>query len=343
MRVLLVAPFNSAKYRGRRFDFFGRRLANGFIRNGHFVMTFSDRDSVKDALGIRAIGAPLARRRLIELAEHVRPDLICLHAFDFISPETLHRIKAMVPGSRVAIVFCDSLLDPVRAARFEKWLEGADFAFATTAGPSLARFASASPVAFIPNLVDTSIDDAQAFAERDKTIDVFCCCGNSGPADRWRLIDELQRRKPRLTYGLYGRNKRNQVAGEAYFQAIKRAKIGLNVNQFEGDLYASDRMAQYIGNGLLLATYRSSGFSRCFDESEMIFFDSAADLAEQVAHAVADDGIWRPMAERGYRKALAIMDGTKVTDFVARMTTGQGLPKDWAFADQIYVTGASIP
>jgi hypothetical protein len=336
MRVLLVAPFNTSKYRMRRFDFFGRRLANGFIRNGHFVMTFSDRDSVKHALGIRSIGGMLASHRLMELARSVRPDLLCLHTFDLISPDTVHRIKKMLPGCRVAAVYCDALLDPARSAQFGTRLDGVDFGFATTGGATLAKLASICPVAFIPNLVDISIDNADAFAEPDKSTDVFCACGNTGPADRWGLIDELQRQRPAFRYSFFGRHKRNLISGESLFQAMKHAKIGLNVNQFEGDLYASDRMAMYIGNGLLLATYRRSGFTRYFDENEMIFFDGAADLGEQIERVVAGDKIWRAMAERGYRKARKIMDGTKVTDFIARMTMGHGPPEGWAFSDEIY-------
>ena len=340
MRVLLVAPFNSAKYRTRRFDFFGRRLANGFTRNGHFVVTFSDRDSVKHALGIKSIGAMLASHRLIELAGYVRPDLLCLHTFDLISPDTVHRIKKMLPGCRVTAVYCDALLDPVRTARFGKSLDGVDFGFATTGGPTLARFANICPVAFIPNMVDISIDNAHAFAKLEKSTDVFCACGNTGPADRWGLIDELRRQRPALRYGLYGRHKRNLISEEFLFQAMKDAKVGLNVNQFEGDLYASDRMALYIGNGLLLATYRCSGFTRYFDENEMLFFDSAADLGQQIERAVSDDSIWRAMAERGYRKALAIMSETIVTDFIVRMTMGHGPPEGWIFSDQIYAMPA---
>ena len=221
--------------------------------------------------------------------------------------------------------------------RFGKGLGGADFAFSTTGGSTLAKFASNCPVAFIPNLVDTSIDNARAFAESDKSTDVFCACTDTGPADRWGLIDELQRQRPALRYALYGRNKQNQIMGDFLFQAIKLAKVGLNVNRFEGDLYASDRMALYIGNGLLLATYRRSGFTRYFDENEMIFFDGAADLGEQIERAVSDDKIWRAMAERGYRKAVAIMDVTKVTNFIARMTMGHGPPEGWVFSNEIYV------
>lgn len=341
MRVLLVAPFNSTKSRTWRFDFFGRRLANGFIRNGHFVTTFSDRDSVKDALGIKPIGARLAGHRLTTIARHVRPDLLCLHTYDLISLDTIRRIKEMVPGCRVAIVECDSLFGSRCAADFGTWLSCADFAFANTGGPTLARFARTCPVAFIPNLVDVSIDTVRAFAEVDKLTDVFCSCGNTGPADRWGLIDELQRQRPALRYSFHGRYKRNRLWGDAYVEAMRQAKVGLNVSQFEGDLYSSDRMATYLGNGLLLAMYRRSEFTRYFDETEMIFFDGAADLGEQIERAVSDDTTWRAMAERGHRKALAMMDGTKVTDFIARMTTGQDPPADWSFSEQIYTSAPS--
>jgi hypothetical protein len=342
MRVLLVAPFNSRKFRSRRFDFFGRRLANGFIRNGHFVVNFSDRDSVKTALGIRSLGARLAGHRLLEMAEHIRPDLLCLHTFDLISINTVRRVKQKLPGCRVAVVYCDTLLDPAKARLFRQSLEAADFGFATTAGRSLAGTAKRCPVAFIPNLVDTSIDNAGAFAHQDKTSDVFCCCGNTGPADRWRLIDELRRQRPGLRYVLHGRDKRNQISGEIYFKAMQTTKIGLNVNQLEGDLYSSDRMAQYLGNGLLLASYRRSGFSRCFDDGEMIFFDDVVELGEKIERAACDDVLWRSMAERGHRKAVALMSGLRVTDFIMRMTFEEGPPKDWQFCDQIYASTSRI-
>jgi hypothetical protein len=336
MRILLVAPFNTAKYRGRRFDFFGRRLANGFIRNGHFVVNFSDRDSVRNALGIRAIGEPIARYRLIEIASYMRPDLICLHTFDIISPETIRRIKKILPNCRVAPVYCDALLDPVRAANFSRWLPDADFAFATSGGDCLSPLSKYCPVAFIPNPIDLSVDMGKAFAEPANSFDVFCGAGINGIAKRWGLIDELTRLKPHLKYSLHGRGKQNRLWGDDYIRAIIGSKIGLNVNQYEGDLYASDRMAQYLGNGLLLATYRIAGFQRYFGGDEMIFFDSAMDLGEQIEHVIADDRKWRAMAERAYKKAIVMMNIERVTEFIVRMTMGEGPQQDWAFMEEIY-------
>lgn len=58
--------------------------------------------------------------------------------------------------------------------------------------------------------------------------------------------------------------------------------------RFEGELYSLGRMVQYLGLSLLFVTYRCSRFSSYFGDSDMIFFDSAADLGEQIEPAVAE-------------------------------------------------------
>jgi hypothetical protein len=345
-RVLIVGPRFSFKpsygiwpgsRSGLMFYSFAHRLANGFTRNGHFVFSLDDRECRKQTLGWRAAGAWLADRRLLQVARELRPDLICLQHCDLISPDTIHQIREMLPQTRVAVVYYDNIFQPSSAARFRCFLDAADFAFATTGGDSLAEFADACPVAFIPNPVDLSIDNASAFAVARKSVDVFCACGVSGEANRWDLIDELVRLKPGLQYALYGRNKQNRLYGDAYYRVICQSKIGLNFNREEGDLYASDRMAQYLGNGILLATSRRSGYQAYFGDDEMLFFDDAEELADRIGWAVSGDQRWRTMAERARAKALDMMDGRLVTDFILRMTLGRGEPKGWQFGNQIYM------
>jgi hypothetical protein len=246
----------------------------------------------------------------------------------------------MLPHTRIAVVYYDSLFYPESAARFRRFVEVADFAFATTAGTSLARFADACPVAFIPNPIDLSIDNVSAFAVGSKSIDVFCAAGMSGEARRWDLIDELVRLKPALRYALYGRDKRNRLYGDAYYRAISASKVGLNLNREEGDLYASDRMAQYLGNGILLATSRRSGYQAYFGDDEMLFFDDGEELADRVGWAVSSDRRWRRMAERARANATTTMGGELVTDFILRMTLGLGAPKSWKFGNEVYTRQA---
>ena len=143
-----------------------------------------------------------------------------------------------------------------------------------------------------------------------KAFDVFCAAGGTGRENRWALIDELRRRSPKLRYALHGRDKKVRLLGDAYYRVIEQSKVGLNLNGHEGGLYASDRMAQYLGNGLLLATSRRSGYQQYFNDDEMIFFEDAAELAGKVEWAIADDRRWRKMAERARAKAVTMMGGS---------------------------------
>lgn len=243
----------------------------------------------------------------------------------------------MIPGCRVAFVYYDGVHRPQSVQRLRRFLEVADFGFVTTGGTLLSALADSCPVAFIPNPIDLSMDNLTAFAVPQKTFDVFCAAGGTGHANRWALIDELQRLSPGLRYALHGRNKDVRLLGDAYYRVIEQSKVGLNLNGYEGGLYASDRMAQYLGNGLLLATSRQSGYQQYFDDDEMVFFDDAAELARKLEWAVADDQRWRKMAERGRAKAVATMGGQLVTEFIMRMAHGMDVPKGWQFANEIYM------
>jgi len=337
MRVLLVTPEDRSARTAWFFYAFHNHLLNGFTRGGHFVVTMRERETFQEALGVKPLAKWLANRRLRELAKEFHPDLLCLHMSYLITGDTLRAIKREFPHCRVAVTWYDAIQSAFEVQRFEKALEIADFAFVTTGGADLARFSGHCPLAFIPNPVDVSIFNVRAYAGPEKTWDVFCALRKRGRTDRWGLIDELMRLKPNLAYGIFGRDKQNLLYGSAYVQAIARSKVGLNLNKVGGDLYSSDRMAQFLGSGLLVATHRGSGYARYFDEREMIFFDDAADLAEKIERAVSDDKRWREMAERGRAKALEIMGETRITDFIMSMVMGLGVPSDWPYADHVFL------
>jgi hypothetical protein len=344
-RILIVGPTLAFKPNygwwvssksGLMFYAFGYRLSNGFIRNGHFVIAINDRDSRNLMLNSRTAGAWHANRQLLHVAKDLQPDLLVLHHCDLISMETVARIRAVAPHCRVAVVYYDDLFEPSSARRFRAFLACADYGFATTGGATLSQFADCCPVAFIPNPVDVSMDNSIAHAAPQKPIDVFCAIGITGKTNRWAVVDELTKLKPGLRYALYGRGKKERLLGDAFHQAVRKSKVGLNLNRFEGDLYASDRMAQYLGNGLLLATSRRSGYQKYFTDKEMLFFDTVEELADKIEWAVADDDRWRTTAKRGRAKAVDIMEGQLVADFILRMTFGLGEPAGWKYSSEIF-------
>ena len=109
MRILLVGPGSNRKFGDRFYYSFSRRLLNGFVRNGHFVLHVSDRDLADYALGLRSIGAIYANRRLREIAASLQPDLLVLVHADLVTDETVAAVRKVSPATKVAVAEFDAL------------------------------------------------------------------------------------------------------------------------------------------------------------------------------------------------------------------------------------------
>lgn len=343
MKILLVGPGNNHKYGGGFYYSFNRRLINGFIRNGHFVYPYSDRDTADYALGFRQIGGGFANRRLIDIARDLQPDMLVLLLSYLITPQTVRRIREVVRGVKVAAICIDDIGHPKPASQFRYLLQEADTGFATTGGETLRRFSNQVPVAFIPNPVDLSIDTRRAFAEPHHRFDVFFGCHQPPDDPRWRFVAALMDELPvSIRPGLFGNKSGGPLRGAAYVDALGQARIGLNLNRRDGDLYASDRMGQYLGNGLLLATRRSSGYDAVFSDDEMLFFDDAPDLAERITSVLGSNELWRQMARAGHCKAVETMNETRVARLICDFTMDGQLSSDWPFAEHAFAAGNAI-
>ena len=343
MRILLVSPGNNRKYGGGFYYSFNRRLMNGFIRSGHFVYPFSDRDTADYALGLRPLGRRIANRRLLEIGRELQPDVLVLLLSYLIDAETVGEMRRIVPGLRAAAVCIDDIGHENPASQFRALMRDADAGFATTGGETLQRFAGEIPVAFIPNPVDLSVDcEVSADAVRHD-YDVFFAGHQPDVDPRWAFVAELMERTGEgVRFGVFGRHRDEALSGAAYVRALGAAKIGLNLNRRDGDLYASDRMAQLLGNGLLLVTPRASGYEAFFGEDEMVFFDGLDDLAPQIQSALGDDRGWRARARAGRARALDIMSETAVAGFMLDLVQGRGPDKSWAFGQHIFSRAAAV-
>ncbi|HEX7776278.1 MAG TPA: hypothetical protein VF449_07100, partial [Parvibaculum sp.] len=153
MRVVIAGNFNEQKA-GANFYATIRKLMNGFIRNGHAVIPFSDRDVARGQgrFGIGRAGDGEANRRLIELCRQYRPDFLLLVHADKIGNATLAAIKALRPSPVIAVVNLDPLFLDENPPRIRRFGEVADITFITTAGEKPAEFATPRHrVAFMPN------------------------------------------------------------------------------------------------------------------------------------------------------------------------------------------------
>ena len=93
LKILHITNLNE-RFDGRLHYNTGKRITNGFIRLGHNVLTFSDRDiisksrSVTDFTGIKTLN-----KKIINTHKNFKADLVILGHADNITKETIYELK----------------------------------------------------------------------------------------------------------------------------------------------------------------------------------------------------------------------------------------------------------
>ncbi|HXT06217.1 MAG TPA: glycosyltransferase [Roseiarcus sp.] len=333
MRILVVGNAGEREP-GRRYYSVERKLANGFARNGHSVLFFSDRDVARAGTIFRSsrAGRPVANAKFLEAVANYAPQAIVFAHACLISTDTLAQAKAARSRPRLAQVCVDPLFRKLNVEFLTDRARVTDATFVTTGGAALKRFSSPSNVsAFIPNPVDASVEEARNFERDDLGFDVFFAANAGG--DR---IDDARRATPRLmaaTPGLacsfHGFDGAPGLYGAAYFERLAQARMGLNLNSDRAEtaavrapaeelyLYSSDRIAQLLGCGLLTMSFRVNAMMELFEEGrEMAFADDPEGMREAALRFKRDEAERRRIAEAGWRKAHAAFNERWVAAFI---------------------------
>lgn len=354
MRILYVGNGN-LKHRGACYYDVGRKLMNGLIRAGHNVYFLSDRDTARAAnlFGTRKLGVGHANRVFLDTCRNFRPEMILLGHADIITPESLERVRAMLPGARVAQFNVDPVFRPHNDAMIRSKLPFVDATFITTAGPVLARYhRDGAAVAFMPNPVDASMEWPRCFASSDQPHDVFWALRalkGSYPGDPRLELPLYLERSGQVTVDYHGMNGKAELFNARYYEEIANARMGLNISvtRDRGDgpdataeeryLYASDRIAHYMGSGLLTFTPRGNRLEELFEEDrEMVFFASPEELLEKAVQYKHNAAARRAVAEAGWKKYHACFDATLVARFIVDVTFSQTLSHDYAWPVERY-------
>lgn len=340
MRIVIAGNYNE-KRAGANFYATVRKLTNGFTRNGHHVMPFSDRDVAREVhrWGLGRGGDTHANRRLIELCSNFRPDLLVLFHADKIENDTIRELRATLPGLGVAVVNLDPIFLPENPPRIRRFAEVADVTFITTAGERLKEFVTPThKMAFIPNPADRSIETLRCFARTDQAYDFLCTIGTERTTPwRGQMMREIEALVPEARCAFYGLEGRPYLQGNDYFEAIASARMGLNINRADDHyLYSSDRFAQYAGNGLLVFVARSTGYDEIFSDEEFVFYRDLDELADRLRHFLADDGERQRIARNGYARYHAFFSETLVAGFMADVMTGQLRSEDYVWPTEIH-------
>ena len=333
LRILHITNFNE-RLDGRLFFNTGRRINNGFIRLGHSVLGFSDRDIQKYYKGFRDIkGAKTLNDKLKKTCYNYKPDLIVLGHADLISSDQIAELKEDYPNARFGQWFLDPLNK--KGPDFERnkdrildKIKVVDSTFLTTS-PDVLKFLKNENSFYIPNPSDKSFEILDNY-NNSCNIDVFFALSHgvhrgvlkSGKTDdRITFLNNLTEKTPDVKFDLYGIGKIQPIWADHYFKTISNAKMGLNLSRGEAiKYYSSDRITQIVGNGLVCLIDEKTEYRNFFSDKEMVFYKNINDLSEKILKIANDDKMRKSIAKKGKEKYMKYFNSNLVAEYIVNKT-----------------------
>ena len=339
LRIIHVTNFNE-RHDGRLFFNSGRRINNGFIRMGHSVLEFSDRDIQKYYKSINDFdGSKNLNEKLITTCYNFKPDILILGHADSIYPETLEHLKKNYPTLKIAQWFLDPLnkFGPDYEKNKERILNKRNYIdanFLTTSPDVLDFLSKNNRYYYIPNPCDPSFETLNNY-NKQCPMDVFYALSHGVHRgvlkrgkfdDRENFVKTLIDITPNVKFDIYGLNKVQPIWADNYFKSISNSKMGLNLSRGKPiKYYSSDRITQIIGNGLLTFVDEGTQYRDFFNDNEMIFYSNVNDLSEKIQKFCSDDTLRKKIAKNGKDKYLKHFNSTLVSRYILEKT--YDLPK----------------
>jgi len=333
LRILHITNFNE-RLDGRLFFNTGRRINNGFIRLGHSVLGFSDRDIQKYYKSFGDLkGAKTLNDKLKKTCYNYKPDLIILGHADLISADQIAELREDYPNTRFGQWFLDPLnkKGPDYERNKKRILDKigvVDASFLTTS-PDALSFLKGKKSFYIPNPADNSFETLNNY-EHPCNIDVFFALSHgvhrgvlkSGKTDdRIIFLNKLVSQTPDIKFDLYGINKIQPIWADHYFKTIQNAKMGLNLSRGDAiKYYSSDRITQIIGNGLVCLIDEKTEYNNFFNTNEMVFYKNANDLSEKIIKVSKDEKLRKKIAMNGKIKYMKYFNSDLVAQYIIEKT-----------------------
>ena len=336
LRILHITNFNE-RLDGRLFFNTGRRINNGFIRLGHSVLGFSDRDIQKYYKNFKDFkGAKSLNDKLRKTCYNYKPDIIMLGHADLISSNQINELRNDYPN----VKFGQWFLDPLNKKgpdyernknRILDKINLLDASFVTTS-PSVLNFLPRKTNNFyIPNPSDDSFETLNNFS-KPCNVDVFFALSHgvhrgvlkSGKIDdRINFLKELSAITPDVKFDIYGIDKVQPIWADHYFKTISNAKMGLNLSRGDAiKYYSSDRITQIVGNGLVCLIDEKTQYRDFFNNSEMVFYKNVSDLSEKILKISRDEKLRKKIAKNGKKKYMKYFNSSLVAEFIINKTLG---------------------
>lgn len=317
------------------------KLSYGFSQLEHCVEPFSHRDVARaeNMFKSKKAGTKVMNRRLLEMIDNYQPQFILLGHSELISRETLTQIRSSYPAVKIAMWYCDPLFHEHGIELLKSRSNLLDALFTTTGGELLAALGPQlnCTVAHIPNWVYRGAESGQAFSNATPGADLIFAGSDYHEPSRQALLKQLRDQTPGLNFKIFQALDNPRIHGRPYYEALENSLMGLSLSRrTDVDWYSSDRLQQMLGNGLCTFTPKTPGLDKLFDDSEVVWFESNADLVEKVAYFKTHPDAARLIAQQGWEKVHHTCNAQRIAKFILEITWQQPLSETYEWSSEVY-------
>ena len=203
--------------------------------------------------------------------------------------------------------------------------------FSTTADKLLSECVKGNFATFFPNIVDKSIDNLQIFNHENHKNDIFFALSHGvGPGklrqknikkenhdERVIFFRKLRKLSPLVSFDFYGFDGVEPIWANDFLNKISNSYMGVCLQRKPQLKYSlSDRITQYLGNGLMVFIEKETGFNEILkDKEEAVFFESINDLSQLIDYYKYNKHEAIRIASNGYNKLHSNYNERVVTNY----------------------------
>ena len=328
-RILHIANFNE-NADGRLYYSFANKLNNGLIKNNYIVQSISDRFYLKLN---RSIFQPFDsvnkfNEKILNTLKNFSPSVLIIgHVFNIKSYVFDYCKKNNI---KVVSWFIDSIskefLNGKKKEFFFKNLDFVDYCFITSSPKLFKKHKFYKKLKFIPNPVDSSIDNFTNFKNTDLEYDIFVAISHGqnrgilkkGKKDeREKFINNIINNLPQNKFAQFGINNFEPIWGSNYYHYLSKSKMGLNISRGSyQNKYSSDRISSLIGNGLLVFINKKTNFQSILTQKEVVYYSGFKDLIKKIKYYSENERERQKIAKSGHDKYHKFMSNIVVTKYI---------------------------
>jgi len=296
LKIVHLTNFNH-RYDGRLFYNTSKRLNNGLISLNHAVLEISDRDETHYNKSLNDLnGEKKLNQKLINICKNFKPDLILLGHADKIRLKTLEKIKFDFPKIKISQWFLDPVTkngpdyDKNKARLLDKF-SILDATFTTTHPDEIDFIKNKEKIFFIPNPVDKSIDNLNISKNKTHQFDIFFALSHGvhrgilkkGKFDERTKILNLININKNIKTNFFGFKNKQPIWSGNFLNELSKCKLGLNLSRGKPvKYYSSDRIAQFMGNGIPTLIDYNTKYKDFFTNDEAIFYKNNNELIKKI-------------------------------------------------------------